>query len=327
MDKYDNVGSGELSRTSRNQHIYSSSDLTELSRIKTNTNVSIISDAPKSIDLDKIRSYLEKNDEREEHKRVSLELPKEEEIVIVRKEEKDYDIKSVLDRARSTREINYEEDRHRKLNNTQIDILKSIRIKEKNMLKRNEELTSPIDELNTEEKTLVDLIQNIQKGKTKIIESDKNGGNDLFAELMGDMDDTMVMGQKEEISKDELKEMLIDMTQNLEKIKEPENEFTQEINMVKKNVFDYDDEDDEEIEENENEDEEDDDTPEINEVDKLFYTSSIVFDKNDFEGFDELEKESRKSSFLAKFAVFIVVLMLVATVFLIVNFVFDLNII
>lgn len=327
MDKYDNVGSGELSRTSRNQHIYSSSDLTELSRIKTNTNVSIISDAPKSIDLDKIRSYLEKNDEREEHKRVSLELPKEEEIVIVRKEEKDYDIKSVLDRARSTREINYEEDRHRKLNNTQIDILKSIRIKEKNMLKRNEELTSPIDELNTEEKTLVDLIQNIQKGKTKIIESDKNGGNDLFAELMGDMDDTMVMGQKEEISKDELKEMLIDMTQNLEKIKEPENEFTQEINMVKKNVSDYDDEDDEEIEENENEDEEDDDTPEINEVDKLFYTSSIVFDKNDFEGFDELEKESRKSSFLAKFAVFIVVLMLVATIFLIVNFVFDLNII
>ncbi len=326
MDKYDNVGSGELSRTSRNQHIYSSSDLTELSRIKTNTNVSIISDAPKSIDLDKIRSYLEKNDEREEYKRVSLELPKEEEIVIVRKEEKDYDIKSVLDRARSTREINYEEDRHRKLNNTQIDILKSIRIKEKNMLKRNEELTSPIDELNTEEKTLVDLIQNIQKGKTQIIESDKNSGNDLFAELIGDMDDTMVMGQKEEISKEELKEMLIDMTQNLEKIKEPENEFTQEINMVKKNVSDYDDEDDEEIEENE-EEYEDDDTPEINEVDKSFYTSSIMFDKNDFEGFDELEKESRKSSFLAKFAVFIVVLMLVATVFLIVNFVFDLNII
>ena len=130
MDKYDNVGSGEFSRTSRNKHIYSSSDLTELSRIKTNTNVSIISDAPKSIDLDKIRSYLEKNDEREEYKRISLELPKEEEIIVVRKEEKDYDIKSVLDRAKSSREINYEEDRHRKLNNTQIDIFKSIRINE-----------------------------------------------------------------------------------------------------------------------------------------------------------------------------------------------------
>lgn len=76
MDKYDSVGSGEFSRTSRNKHIYSSNDLTELSRITTNTNVSIISDAPKSIDLDKIRSYLEKNDDRDEYKRISLELQK-----------------------------------------------------------------------------------------------------------------------------------------------------------------------------------------------------------------------------------------------------------
>lgn len=311
MDKYDNVGSGEFSRTTRNQHIYSSSDLTELSRIKTNTNVSIISDAPKSIDLDKIRSYLEKNDEREEYKRVSLELPKEEEVIIVRKEEKDYDIKSVLDRAKSTREVNYEEDRHRKLNNTQIDILKSIRIKEKTVAKRNEDLTPSIDELNTEEKTLVDLIQNIQKGKKPEIKEEKN---DLFAELMGDMEDTMVMGQKEEISKEELKDMLLDMTQNLEKIKEPENDFTQEINLEKMKLS------------NNEEDIEEDDEPQITEVDKSFYTNSIMFDKNDFEGFDELEKESKKSSFFAKFAVLLVILMLLATIFVIVNFVFDLNI-
>lgn len=310
MDKYDNVGSGEFSRTSRNQHIYSSSDLTELSRIKTNTNVSIISDAPKSIDLDKIRSYLEKNDEREEYKRVSLELPKEEEVIIVRKEEKDYDIKSVLDRAKSTREVNYEEDRHRKLNNTQIDILKSIKIKEKTIAKRKEELTPSIDELNTEEKTLVDLIQNIQKGKKTEPKEEKN---DLFAELMGDMEDTMVMGQKEEISKEELKDMLLDMTQNLEKIKEPENDFTQEINLEKMKLSNNEEEYDE------------DDEPDIKEVDKSFYTNSIMFDKKDFEGFDELEKESKKSSFFAKFAVLLVILMLLATVFVIVNFVFDLN--
>ena len=33
--------------------------------------------------------------------------------------------------------------------------------------------------------------------------------------------------KNEEISKEELKDMLLDMTQNLEKIKEPENDFTQ----------------------------------------------------------------------------------------------------
>ena len=141
---------------------------------------------------------------------------------------------------------------------------------------------------------------------------------------MGDPDDTMVLGQK-----DKLKEMLLDMTQDLESIKEPQNEFTQEINkeklkMLEETAIGYNEEDGEDIE---NDKENTDELPDIKEVDKSFYTNSIMFDKNDFEGFDELEKESKKSSFLAKFAVLIVVLMLLGTLFLIANFVFDLNLI
>lgn len=318
MEKYENYSADGMSRTSRNQHIYTSNDLNELSRIKTNTNVSVISDATKTIDLDKIRKYLDAKNEatEEKYQRISLELPKEEEVVIVKREEKDYDIKSVLERAKENREVDYEIDRHRKINNTQIDILKSIKIREQKQ-PVDEDILEPIDELNTEEKTLVDLIQNIQGNKT---ESKK----ELFADLMGDPDDTMVLGQK-----DELKEMLLDMTQDLESIKEPENDFTQEINMEKLKMLedtsdDDNEEDEEEIEDNE---ENTDEVPEIKEVDKSFYTNSIMFDKNDFEGFDELEKESKKSSFLAKFAVLIVVLMLLGTIFLIANFVFDLNLI
>lgn len=310
MEKYENYSAEGMSRTSRNQHIYSSNDLNELSRIKTNTNVSVISDATKTIDLEKIRKYLDAtyDNSEEKYQRISLELPKEEEVVIVKREEKDYDIKSVLERAKENREVDYEIDRHRKINNTQIDILKSIKIREQKQV--DDDILDPIDELNTEEKTLVDLIQNIQGSKS---ESKK----DLFADLMGDGNDTMVLGQK-----DELKEMLLDMTQDLEAIKEPENEFTQEINMEKlKMLEDTPDEDDDEEYENTDE------APNIKEVDKSFYTNSIMFDKNDFEGFDELEKESKKSSFLAKFAVLIVVLMLLGTIFLIANFVFDLNLI
>lgn len=313
MEKYENYSTDGMSRTSRNQHIYTSNDLNELSRIKTNTNVSVISDATKTIDLDKIRKYLEAKNEatEEKYQRISLELPKEEEVVIVKREEKDYDIKSVLERAKENREVDYEIDRHRKINNTQIDILKSIKIREQKQ-PVDEDILEPIDELNTEEKTLVDLIQNIQGNKT---ESKK----ELFADLMGDPDDTMVLGQK-----DELKEMLLDMTQDLESIKEPENEFTQEINMEKlKIIEDTSEESEDDSEEEDNTDE----VPDIKEVDKSFYTNSIMFDKNDFEGFDELEKESKKSSFLAKFAVLVVVLMLLGTIFLIANFVFDLNLI
>lgn len=317
MEKYENYSADGMSRTSRNQHIYTSNDLNELSRIKTNTNVSVISDATKTIDLDKIRKYLDAKNEapEEKYQRISLELPKEEEVVIVKREEKDYDIKSVLERAKENREVDYEIDRHRKINNTQIDILKSIKIREQKQ-PIDDDILEPIDELNTEEKTLVDLIQNIQGKKT-------DNKKDLFADLMGDPDDTMVLGQK-----DELKEMLLDMTQELESIKEPENEFTQEINMEKLRMLEETSDDDiEETDDNEEDVENTDEVPEIKEVDKSFYTNSIMFDKNDFEGFDELEKESKKSSFLAKFAVLIVVLMLLGTIFLIANFVFDLNLI
>ena len=314
MEKYENYSTEEMSRTSRNKHIYTSNDLNELSRIKTNTNVSIISDAPKSIDLDKIRNYLEANNKIEErHQRISLELPREKETIVVRKEEKDYDIKKVLERARDSREINYEEDRHRKLNNTQIDILKSIKIREKVTEEINEDVTSPIDELNTEEKTLVDIIQNIQNKNSSASKKE------LFEDLMGDDDDTLVLGQKDDlINESSLKDMLLEMTQNLEDIKEPTNEFTREMNVEKLKI--------QESEENQDEDNED-EKPEIKELDKSFYTNSIMFDKNDFEGLDDLENEAKKSSFFTKFAVFIVIIMLLATIFLIANFVFDLNII
>ena len=98
MEKYENASLESMSRTKRNQGIYSSTDMSELSRIKTNTNVSVISDAPKEIDLDKIRNYVASmNDEKEEKRsRVSLELPKEEEVVVERKEIKEYDINSIL---------------------------------------------------------------------------------------------------------------------------------------------------------------------------------------------------------------------------------------
>ena len=55
MDRYENSELGGLSRTKRNQDIYNSTNMSELSRIKTNTNVSVISDAPKEINIEKMR--------------------------------------------------------------------------------------------------------------------------------------------------------------------------------------------------------------------------------------------------------------------------------
>ena len=177
MDKYENnISYDSLSRTKRNEHIYNSTDMNELSRIKTNNNVSIISDGGKTVNLEKIKSYIDSinNNDEDERKKISIDIPEKEELVIVRKEEKDYDINAVLEKAKENQETDYEENRHRKINNTQIDILKSIKIKN---TKKSEDLTPSVDELNTEEKTIVDLIQNIQNNSSN---AKKESKNDLF---------------------------------------------------------------------------------------------------------------------------------------------------
>ena len=316
MEKYENVSLDNMSRTKRNQQIYNSTDMSELSRIKTNTNVSVISNAPKEIDIEKIKNYINSmNDETEEkRKRVSLELPKEEEVVVERKEEKDYDINSVLARARGNREVDYEEDRHRKLNNTQIDILKSIKIKEEKLEEKDDDLTGPIDELNTEEKTIVDLIQNIQSN------SKKEPKKDLFEDLMADNDNTVVMAPiNEEVNKENLKEALIDITQNLESIKEPENDFTHEIKMETEALKKQ------KLEELEDEEDKTDNAPRITEIDKTFYTNSMSFNKKDFEGYDDEDEEGSGARIFTKIAIFLIVIMLIATIVLILNFVLDWN--
>ena len=235
-------------------------------------------------------------------------------MVVERKEEKDYDINSVLARARGNREVDYEEDRHRKLNNTQIDILKSIKIKEEKLEEKDDDLTGPIDELNTEEKTIVDLIQNIQSN------SKKEPKKDLFEDLMADNDNTVVMAPiNEEVNKENLKEALLDITQNLESIKEPENDFTHEIKMETEALKKQ------KLEELEDEEDKTDNAPRITEIDKTFYTNSMSFNKKDFEGYDDEDEEGSGARIFTKIAIFLIVIMLIATIVLILNFVLDWN--
>ena len=317
MEKYEDVSLDTMSRTKRNQNVYNDTDLGELSRIKTNTNVSVISDAPKEIDLEKIKTYVYsmEKEEDEKRKKLLLEIPEEEPVKEVKRlEEKDYDINSVLERARDKRNSDYEEDRHRKLSNTQIDILKNIKIKNDRIEEEKDpDITGPIDELNTEEKTIVDLIQDIKShGKKK----------DLFEDLMGDGEDTVVAPIEEEASNSTLKEELLNMTRDLESIKIPENEFTHEINIEKELLKDVDIEN---VKENDDENDDEDEVPRIKEVDKSFYSNSLTFNKSDFDGFEDLENGVKKSSALTKVAIFFIVLLLLGTIFLILNFVLDWN--
>ncbi len=345
MERYDsNNVDGSMSRIKRNQSIYNSSEISDMSRVSTNSNVSIISDAEKEIDLDKIRNYLYNNEEREnEKRRISLELPPEEEITVTRQEQKDYDINTVLERARDKREIDYEENKYRKINDskTQIDILKNIKIREE-VIEEDPDITGPINELNTEEQTIVDLIKDIRQNSNK--------KKELFDDLMGNEEETVVMGMKDD--EDELKSALLDITKDLSDSIIPDSDFTREMNEEKENLKKQLSEKGEEkekdisldleeltqsiknIEESKDDEEEsikedlsfESTSPKISTIDKSFYTNSMTFNKSDFEGFEDLEKSASTSVF-AKIAIVLIIIMLIATIFLILNFVLDWNII
>lgn len=338
MDRYENSELGSLSRTKRNQDIYNSTNMSELSRIKTNTNVSVISDAPKEINIEKIKKYINSlnNEQEEKRKRISLELPHEEEKVVERQEPKTYDINSVLEQAREKKETNYEEERHRKLNNTGYDILKTIKIREESKEQYDDDTTEDLEELNTQEKTIVNLIQNIQQGSKKEFEpsnSKESNDNtrDLFQELMGDNENTVVMSpiEEEELNNNNIKDTLLNMTRELEAIKEPNNDLTQDLIVEKeklkqKYLGGEKDIDEDSVEEEINKIDE---APKISNVDKSFYTNSISFNKTDFEGFEDLEKSEKKSGILAKIGIFIIIIILGVTIFLILNSIFEWNII
>ena len=306
-----------MSRSARNKKIYSSIDFDDISSIKTNNNVSVISDAEKEIDIEKIKKYINsKNEEKiEKRKKISLELPQEEHEEIIKEEERDYDINSVLERARDKRTTDYEVDRHRKLNSTQYDILKNIKIE--NDTECEIDTTDKTDDLNTQEKTIVDLIQTISINS-------KNSKDDLLQDLMSNNENTVVMAPiNEDTNKETLKEELENMTQDLERIKQPLNDLTQDLILEKEKLKDLSMMADK-IEDETEEDNDSDTT--TNQIEKSFFTNSMSFSKKDFEGFEDLEKDMKKSGIFTKVAIFLIILMLLGTIFIILNYVLDLKI-
>ena len=178
--------------------------------------------------------------------------------------------------------------------------------------------TDKTDDLNTQEKTIVDLIQTISINS-------KNSKDDLLQDLISNNENTVVMAPiNEDTNKEALKEELENMTQDLERIKQPLNDLTQDLILEKEKLKDLSMLTDK-IDEEENEEENDSNTT-TSQIEKSFFTNSTSFSKKDFEGFEDLEKDMKKSSAFTKIAIFLIILMLLGTIFIILNYVLDLKI-
>lgn len=294
MERYDNItpdlNSNNYSRVNKNTSLYEDVKRSELSRVKNNTNVRIIEQNGKTIDLDKIRKYINEVNNEPRSKRSVLSIPKEEKTIESKPTpEKVYDINSVLEKARSGREVEYSSERYKKVRSDEYDILSKI--------KMYEDVKEDIDEtpeLNTEEKTIVDLINTVTVHK---------GDLNLLEELMGEGETTKPISEeqkdlsfKDVIDKETTSESLISEKVMNENTKEFEK--TKELVNLKEKMTD---------------------------IDNSFYTSSMKFNKDDFEGFEELEKSVKKGSFFKVVLIIILVLSILASLVIMANYVFNLG--
>lgn len=294
MERYDNItpdlNSNNYSRVNKNTSLYEDVKRSELSRVKNNTNVRIIEQNGKTIDLEKIRKYINEVNNEPRSKRSVLSIPKEEDTIESKPTpEKVYDINSVLEKARSGREVEYSSERYKKVRSDEYDILSKIKIYED-----VKDDISDTPELNTEEKTIVDLINTvtIHKGELNLLE-----------ELMGEGETTKPISEeqkdlsfKDVIDKETTSESLISEKVMDENTKEFEK--TKELVDLKEKMTD---------------------------IDNSFYTSSMKFNKDDFEGFEELEKSVKKGSFFKVILIIILVLSILASLVIMANYVFNLG--
>lgn len=294
MERYDNItpdlNSNNYSRVNKNTSLYEDVKRSELSRVNNNTNVRIIEQNGKTIDLEKIRKYINEVNNEPRSKRSVLSIPKEEKTIESKPTpEKVYDINSVLEKARSGREVEYSSERYKKVRSDEYDILSKI--------KMYEDVKEDIDEtpeLNTEEKTIVDLINTVTVHK---------GDLNLLEELMGEGETTKPISEeqkdlsfKDVIDKETTSESLISEKVMNENTKEFEK--TKELVNLKEKMTD---------------------------IDNSFYTSSMKFNKDDFEGFEELEKSVKKGSFFKVVLIIILVLSILASLVIMANYVFNLG--
>ncbi len=190
MDKYNQEKDKYVSsRTKRNEKLYQDINYDELEEVNLTSNAHVIGDNDKNINIDKIKEILESRYKDKPRKVNSLALSnldeeqeKNDEIT------KEYNINTILEKAKLNKEVDYERDRLKKIRDTQYNILKDLDISEEKSKEHDEE-------------ELINLVNNI---------NDKNDKKevdplDILTDLKGS-DDTVVLEGINEEPKESFKE-------------------------------------------------------------------------------------------------------------------------
>lgn len=210
-NKYsNNVG---MSRVAKNDDLYKQINNSELDNFNVRSNATVIGNQEREIDVEQIKKILDKRYNSAPKRRSIRIEERPHENIISDEPTKEYDLTKVLEKAKDEKVETYEENRAKKLRNTQYNILSNLNIdgEEKEEVKA------------TPEENLMNLINTITINEAKKLEEKKSNSNDIdpldiLSDLKGDDDTQVYESMETEVTK---------ITEIKEKEKENNNQITE----------------------------------------------------------------------------------------------------
>lgn len=239
-NKYsNNVG---MSRVAKNDDLYRQINNSELDNFNVRSNATVIGNQEREIDVEQIKKILDKRYNSAPKRRSIRIEERPHENIISDEPTKEYDLTKVLEKAKDEKVETYEENRAKKLRNTQYNILSNLNIdgEEKEEVKEA-----------TPEENLMNLINTITINEAKKLEEKNSNSNnidplDILSDLKGDDDTQVYESMETEVTKiTEIKEK-----ENNNQITEVKNKNQEKLdnsfytsNLFKKNDFEDDNKD------------------------------------------------------------------------------------
>ena len=184
IDKFNE--SKRMSRVAKNIELYKEINDTELDNFNVRSNATVIGNQDKEIDVEQIKKILDKRYNSAPRRRSIRIEPQEEVSRISVDDTKEYDLTKVLEKAKDEKVETYEENRAKKLRNTQYDILNNLNLDASDEEVKEEKKIDP-------EENLMNLINTITINEAKKQESKNDDVDplDILTDLKGE-DDTQV---------------------------------------------------------------------------------------------------------------------------------------
>ena len=240
-NKYsNNVG---MSRVAKNDDLYKQINNSELDNFNVRSNATVIGNQEREIDVEQIKKILDKRYNSAPKRRSIRIEERPHENIISDEPTKEYDLTKVLEKAKDEKVETYEENRAKKLRNTQYNILSNLNIEGE----EKEEVKA------TPEENLMNLINTITINEAKKLEEKNSNSNDIdpldiLSDLKGDDDTQVYESMETEVTKiTEIKEK---EKENNNQITEVKNKSQEKLdnsfytsNLFKKNDFEDDNKD------------------------------------------------------------------------------------